>query len=115
MNDSPKNLSESQKTCLRLVGRGMVSKEIAIETGLSPQTVDTYIKIAINRLGASDRRDAARIRARWEASQDLGSPPGGVAVAAIATDQETAAGGRGWSDWLLPPPVGGRPNDLSPA
>src|SRR4051794_12030891 len=65
-------LSESQKICLRRVGSGMSSKEIAIETGWAPQTVDTYIKAAMARLGASNRREAARLLAHAELSQKLG-------------------------------------------
>lgn len=60
-------LSESQRLCLRLVARGMSSKEIAIETGLSPRTIDQYINIAQTALGATNRREAARMLVASEA------------------------------------------------
>lgn len=68
LHNQAANLTEGQKTCLRLVGRGMSSKEIAQETGLAPQTVDTYVKAAMAKLGASNRRDAARLLGAAEAS-----------------------------------------------
>jgi DNA-binding CsgD family transcriptional regulator len=45
--------------CLRLVGRGLRSKHIAVRLDLSPQTVDAYIKAAMRRLGVADRAEAA--------------------------------------------------------
>lgn len=115
MNDATENLTEGQKSCLRLVARGMTSKEIALVTGLTPQTVDTYIKSAMGRLGASSRREAARMLSRAEASQSLGSPSGAVATTALPMDQAIAADGGGLARWLRPPPVGGRSNDLTAA
>ncbi len=115
MHDCPETLSDRQRTCLRLVGRGMSSKEIAHEVGLSPQTVDTYIKAAMAKLGAGNRRDAARLLEAHELSQQLGSPPGAIAMNAAPADQAVATGGGGRLDWLLPPPVGGKSNDLSAA
>jgi len=64
-------LSESQRICLRLVGAGMSSKEIAIERGLTPRTVDQYITLAVQSLGASNRRDAARKLAQLEAEPHI--------------------------------------------
>lgn len=63
------SISESQLTCLRLVGEGMSSKEIAIETGLSPRTVDQYVNRAAATLGASNRREAARKLAKLETGE----------------------------------------------
>ena len=60
------DITESQRTCLHLVGAGMSSKEIAIETGLSPRTVDQYVNRAASILGASNRREASRILASLE-------------------------------------------------
>lgn len=107
------NLSESQKACLRLVARGMTSKEVALQTGLSPQTVDTYLKSASSRLGVTNRREAARLLAAWEASQDLGSPSRTIdpPPALPETDRQTG-GSRGLRALGLPP-VGGAFHDLS--
>jgi len=54
-------LSEVQKRCLTLVSLNRTSKEIAVEVGLSPMTVDQYLSRATSLLGAANRRDAARI------------------------------------------------------
>lgn len=71
-------LSDQQIACLQRVERGLSSKEIAHELGISPATVDTYLKAAMQRLGTNRRRDAARIlRSLIECDslpQKLGSP-----------------------------------------
>ena len=107
------NLSEGQKNCLRLVGRGMSSKEIAQATGLTPLTVDTYVKAALSRLGVSNRRDAARALAAWELSQQSGSPPPPLAEPSAGADHQSHTGGTGWREWLRLPPVGGGYSDLT--
>jgi len=105
-------LSERQKTCLRLVAKGMSSKEIAQETGLAPQTVDTYLKIALARLEATNRREAARRLVAWELSQKSGSPPEPVAERAAAPDPSLQTGANRWLATLGLPPVGGASHDL---
>ena len=102
-------LSEGQKTCLRLVAQGMSSKEIAQETGLSPQTVDTYLKIALARLEVTNRREAARRLVAWELSQKSGSPTRAVAGKPSASDPPAQTGGK---TLLGLPPVGGAFHDL---
>jgi DNA-binding CsgD family transcriptional regulator len=74
-----RQLTESQKACLRLVAAGRSSKEIALETGLSPQTIDQYLRRAAMTLGASNRREAARLFAELEKS--------GVETAAQSLDE----------------------------
>lgn len=59
--DRVSELSEIQKSCLRLVAANRTSKEIALDVGLSHMTVDQYLSRATAMLGASNRRDAARI------------------------------------------------------
>jgi DNA-binding CsgD family transcriptional regulator len=115
LTDSIQSLSESQRTCLRLVGQGMSSKEIAIETGLSPATVDTYLKAAMAKLGASNRRDAARMLSSLEQSQQLGSPAPGLSHPGRTSHDQPVAEGVGWSSWIAPPPIGGRRNELGAA
>ncbi len=107
------SLSEGQKNCLRLVGRGMSSKEIAKATGLTPQTVDTYVKVSMSRLGAANRREAARALAAWELSQQSGSPSPPLAAALEPADAQHHTDGTGWRQWLRLPPVGGGYSDLS--
>lgn len=106
-------LSESQKICLRLVARGLTSKEIAIENGWSPQTVDTYLKSAMARLGATNRREAARQFVEQERFQSLGSPSRPVAEQPVIVEPEVAVPERGWRQLLAPPPLGGTANELS--
>lgn len=113
MSESVTQLSDSQKNCLRLVGQGMSSKEIAIRTGLTPQTVDTYLKLAMRYLGAANRRDAARMLVSWEQSQISGSPPQGVAPSPADGHQSTATSGWQWTGDPLLPPVGGIRNNLT--
>lgn len=110
MNDPTLLLSEGQKNCLRLVAKGMSSKEIAKETGLTPQTVDTYVKASISRLGAANRREAARALVAWE--QGAGEP---VAAREAERPQLVAeqSSAEALSRWLGLPPLGGRENDLS--
>ena len=108
-------LSERQRECLRLVGRGMSSKEIALSVGLSPQTVDTYVKAAMARLGATNRREAARMLADAEARvpQLSESPSRAVDPSPTARQFEGTAVWRDWMSLLAPPPLGGRLNDLT--
>lgn len=108
-------LSEQQKVCLRHVSRGLSSKEIAQETGLSPQTVDTYLKAAMARLEVGSRREAARLLAASEIPQPLGSPSLAVEVNGGASDQASTTTGGGLIGLIVPPPVGGRRNLLGPA
>ena len=112
MEESGTTLSEGQKACLRLVAQGMSSKEIAKALGLTPQTVDTYVKTSMARLGVSSRREAARIVAASDISQKLGSPSASLAEPAPGP-QLGSTGTTGWLSWVRPPPVGGGFHDLN--
>ena len=110
-------LSEGQRSCLRLVARGMSSKEIARATGLSHNTVDTYIKRALPVIGASNRRDAARIVVKSELSQKMGPPPESVvfqADSAILTSSTSHRSSNvSLSSLFDLPKIGGGVNDLA--
>jgi hypothetical protein len=93
----------------------MSSKEIALETGLSPQTVDTYIKTAMGRLGTSSRREAARKLAAEELSQKSGSPPNPLESGSGNENSGVAAGSGSVPGKLVLLPFGGRINDLPSA
>ena len=54
-------LSEGQLDCLRLVDQHLSSKEIAVELGISPHTVDQRIRQSLQILGVSRRSQAARL------------------------------------------------------
>jgi DNA-binding CsgD family transcriptional regulator len=85
-------LTGSQKTCLRLVHAGQTSKEIARQTGLTPQTVDQYMSRAVALLGAANRYQAAK----WLADAEAGPikvsefSPQGIAPDPFSTAPMTA-------------------------
>jgi len=55
------SLSDGQIDCLELIAQNLTSKEIAVRLGISPHTVDKRVRKAIRKLGANDRRQAARL------------------------------------------------------
>ena len=59
--DEPDPLTDRERQVLRLAGEGVASSDIAIELNLSEGTVRNYLSEAINKLGASNRVEAARI------------------------------------------------------
>lgn len=54
-------LTKGQTDCLRLVARHLSSKEIALQLGISPHTVDQRIRGALQVLGVERRSQAARM------------------------------------------------------
>jgi DNA-binding CsgD family transcriptional regulator len=67
--DAITTLSPMQKTCLRLVYDHLQTKEIARQLGVSNHTVESHIKSARARLGATSRLDAARMLVSFEEGQ----------------------------------------------
>jgi DNA-binding CsgD family transcriptional regulator len=63
--DRVARLTDGQLDCLRLVDQHLSSKEIAVELGISPHTVDQRIRQALHTLGVSRRAQAARIVAQF--------------------------------------------------
>ncbi|WP_404482224.1 helix-turn-helix transcriptional regulator [Novosphingobium sp. BL-52-GroH] len=62
MSSSPNSfLTRRQCQCLKLVGKGLKSKEIARELGISPSTVDNHVLRAMERLEVSSRTKAAHL------------------------------------------------------
>ena len=57
-------LSKGQLDCLLLVDQHLSSKEIAVELGISPHTVDQRIRGALHVLGVERRSQAARLVAQ---------------------------------------------------
>lgn len=117
LDDRITKLSDVQKQCLRLAAEGHSSKEIAPIVGLTHQTVDQYLHRARQILGATNRREAARIfteieRAtpfkRFELKPDDVARPQISAISGLPTEQKQLPAGL-----LGLPPTGGPPNDLS--
>ena len=65
--DRVAKLTAGQLDCLRLVDQHLSSKEIAVELGISPHTVDQRIRQALQILGVSRRAQAARIVSQYSA------------------------------------------------
>ena len=59
--DEPDPLTERERQVLRLAGEGMASSDIATELNLSEGTVRNYLSEAINKMGAANRVEAARL------------------------------------------------------
>lgn len=65
-------LTASERRCLELVEQGLSSKEIARELDRSPNSVDTWIRSAVRKLGARTRHQAARMLADSEKPPENG-------------------------------------------
>ena len=81
-------LTDGQLECLRLVAQHLSSKEIAVELGISPHTVDQRIRQALQILGVDRRPQAARIVAQHdETYQRLIHQPPYIEASAAAGEQ----------------------------
>lgn len=58
-------LTAGQLDCLRLVNEHLSSKEIAVQLGISPHTVDQRIRGSLHTLGVERRAQAARLVAQF--------------------------------------------------
>lgn len=109
------SLSPQQRECLRMVWQQHSSKEIALQLGISKNTVDGYIAEAVNRLGARDRRHAARLCFGVRPPDLMGGDPPRVDQATIS-DAGLVGGtsnpSEPWRRWL--PFRTGAHNDLHP-
>lgn len=116
INEQLTSLSYGERRCLSLVQENMTSKEIALHLDLSPHTVDGYIKSAMAKLRAPNRREAARLASLDSVPQRLvdqrssivESEPDGET--SIPTGVNDAHHERFWI-----PPFGGPKNQMSTA
>lgn len=69
---SPRQLTRRQEQCVALVAKGMSSKEIARELGISPSTVDNHIAAVMHQLNLPSRTAIARLAAAGH-GQDAGT------------------------------------------
>ena len=84
-------LTEGQLDCLRLVDQHLSSKEIAVELGISPHTVDQRIRQALQTLGVSRRAQAARVVSQFsEPYQRLIHQPPHIETPATPGDEGAA-------------------------
>ena len=117
LDDRITELSDVQKQCLRLAAGGRSSKEIAPLVGLTHRTVDQYLHRALQTLGATNRRDAARMLVEIESAipfKEFQLKPSDVAKAEIAGTSEAPTEQAQRPAGLLGlPPIGGPPNDLN--
>jgi len=97
----------------------MSSKEIAQQLGLSHRTVDQYINQAARLLGASNRREAARMLAFLEESalkklqlksQPVANPPISEEAEGVGQASDTGKKLPRILRWV--PPIGGGRHDL---
>lgn len=101
-------LSPGQLDCLRLVDSHLSSKEIAVELGISPHTVDQRIRQSLQILGVDRRAQAARLVSMHsepyqrlihqpphiEATGDPGDPEAAVSYQIRHADRAGKAGGK---------------------
>ena len=104
-------LSTRQRQCLRLVDKGLTSKEIGRTLNLSPSTVDNHIQTACDRLGSKNRIDAARM---VRIGDTLEPDESGLSDYVISQKQTDSKRKRGWQNHLRQllkfPPLGGTMN-----
>ncbi len=133
-NNRISELSESQKTCLRLVRAGLTSKQIARQTNLSDMTVDQYISRAMTLLNVANRHVAAELLEKAEsgaikvsefrpaalAEHDLHEPPVLLPVNAEQSEMDSVdedldrpnpSAKRSLKLFFGLPPVGGKRHD----
>ncbi len=58
-------LAPRETECLALAGKGLSSREIGRQLGLSSRTVDQYVDSAVQRLGASNRTEAVTLAVKY--------------------------------------------------
>lgn len=58
-------LTPQQSSVLTLISQGATNREIALQLGLSPNTVKEYAAAVLHRLGARNRAEAVRRAQRW--------------------------------------------------
>jgi DNA-binding CsgD family transcriptional regulator len=91
MDASLARLTPKETACLRLVARGLSSKEIAGELGIAKTSVDTYCNRARGKLGVGGRQEAARLlRTMVAADEGVAAAVDGYALATQGGAARTA-------------------------
>jgi DNA-binding CsgD family transcriptional regulator len=85
-------LSNRHRDVLRGVAALRKSKQIAVDLGIAPGTVDGYIADAVRILGAADRGDAARMLAQHDRLDTTShAPPSSARLSETPPSEITAA------------------------
>lgn len=66
-------LTSREHDVLRLVARGLGTREIAAELGMGPKTVDSHRRNIRDKLGLATSRDLVRYAVRWAAGSEDGA------------------------------------------
>lgn len=74
---SPPSLSEREAQVLRLIAAGYTTEKMAREMGVTTNTLRSYIKNVLTKLGVHSRIQAAEVASRWPA------PVGGYGCAGV--------------------------------
>lgn len=69
------HLTDREQDVLRLVGRGLGTREIAAALGMSAKTVDSHRRNIREKLGLETSRDLVRYAVRWSASPGADEDP----------------------------------------
>lgn len=115
------SLTDGQKDCLRLVNEHRTSKEIARILHISPFTVDQRLDAAKAKLGARNRKEAARVFAEVEGqgiyqqtiyqngsfSSEMNGPN------EVGPSNRVAQTFKAFSQLVSVPPIGGEQHNLS--
>ncbi|WP_070156573.1 hypothetical protein [Sphingobium phenoxybenzoativorans] len=117
-------LSESQKICLLFAAMGASSKEIALHTKWTPNTVSQYLHYGTHRLGFHNRRDAGRFllanmdfpelkmfQLKFPALADISIMTPSIADSSSQAVSEEAP--KRLRKWLKLPPLGGKRYDIA--
>lgn len=108
MENATKRLTERQRDCLRLVGQGYTSKEIGRQIGISPVTVDNYMREALSILRVGTRAEAARMLALASDQSLMGQSQPLAQPGLQAQPSALAIGRRSWPTLMFPPLGGSR-------
>lgn len=67
-------LTDRERDVLRLIARGMATREISAELAMNPKTVDSHRRNIREKLGLANARALVRYAARWAEEIDDGGP-----------------------------------------
>lgn len=84
------DLSERQKQCLRGIYNNLSAKEIGIELGLSPHTVNEHLRDARRVLGVARSMEAARMLVAAEGDNRIVPDPIRVEIPPSSSDASEA-------------------------